>query len=59
MSTKNSPAGHHAIIPSLIVHDAVAALAFYREAFGATETLRLSYPTDASRTRRSPSTARR
>lgn len=44
MPAKPVPDGHHAAIPSLIVHDAVAALAFYRDAFGATETLRLAYP---------------
>ena len=36
--------GPEAIIPTLLVHDATAALAFYRRAFGAEETMRLPYP---------------
>jgi PhnB protein len=38
------PEGWHTAIPSLVVHDATAALAFYGQAFGAVETLRLPYP---------------
>lgn len=44
MSVKPVPDGYHAAIPSLTVHDATAAIAFYIEAFGATETARLTYP---------------
>lgn len=35
------PHGYHSITPSVVVDDAAKALAFYREAFGATETYRL------------------
>ena len=35
------PQGYHSITPSVVVDDAAKALAFYREAFGATETYRL------------------
>lgn len=44
MSVNPIPDGWHGAIPSLVVHDAKAALDFYREAFGATETMRLAYP---------------
>lgn len=35
------PAGYHSLTPYLIVDDATAAIAFYREAFGADELMRL------------------
>lgn len=38
------PEGYHSITPYLIVNDAPKALAFYRDAFGATEVLRLEDP---------------
>lgn len=44
MPVKPATDGHHAAIPTLIVHEATAAIAFYIEAFGATETSRLTYP---------------
>jgi PhnB protein len=36
-----TPSGYHTITAYLIIRDAIAALEFYREAFGATEVLRL------------------
>jgi PhnB protein len=42
MSVNPIPSGYHSVTPYLIVDDAAAAIAFYREAFGATEVLRLS-----------------
>jgi len=41
MSVNPIPSGYHSVTPYLIVDDAAAAIAFYREAFGATEVLRL------------------
>jgi PhnB protein len=41
MSTTHIPAGYHSVTPYIIVHDAAAALDFYRDAFGATELYRL------------------
>ncbi len=38
------PDGFHTATPQLIIRDAARALAFYREAFGATELLRLTDP---------------
>jgi len=38
------PQGCHTAIPYLTVHDCAAALAFYREAFGARELYRLTAP---------------
>ncbi len=35
------PAGYHSLTPYLIVDDATAAIAFYRDAFGAEELMRL------------------
>lgn len=35
------PAGYHSLTPYLIVDNAAAAIAFYREAFGAEELMRL------------------
>lgn len=44
MSTKPIPEGHHTVTPYLTIKNAVAALEFYKEAFGATETFRLMMP---------------
>lgn len=38
------PSDYRSAVPYLIVDGAAAALEFYREAFGAVETLRLAYP---------------
>ena len=38
------PDGYHTLTPYLIVKDAAAALAFYRQAFGAGEVMRLNMP---------------
>ncbi len=44
MTVKPIPDGYHSITPYLIVHDAVAAIDYYKRAFGAIETLRLPMP---------------
>lgn len=44
MAVKPIPDGYHTVTPYLIVRDAERALAFYRQAFGARETLRLEGP---------------
>jgi len=44
MSTKSIPDGFDALIPSLIVRDAAKAIDFYKDVFGATETMRMTYP---------------
>lgn len=44
MSVNPIPAGYHSITPYIIVHDAQAAIEFYKQAFGATEVLRLEGP---------------
>ncbi|MDD2759394.1 MAG: VOC family protein [Methylomonas sp.] len=41
-ATKPIPDGYHSVTPYLTVEDADAALAFYRQAFGASEILRLN-----------------
>ena len=38
------PEGYHTVTPYLIVNDAARALEFYRQAFGATETYRMTDP---------------
>jgi len=38
------PEGHHTVTPSIAVHDAAAALAFYAKAFGAEEIMRMPLP---------------
>jgi PhnB protein len=38
------PAGYHSVTPYLIVHDGAGAIAFYRQAFGATERVRMTRP---------------
>jgi PhnB protein len=44
MTVKPIPDGYHSITPYLIVKDAVDAIAFYQQAFDATEILRLDGP---------------
>lgn len=41
---KPIPDGYHTVTPYLITHDSAAAIEFYKEAFGATEKMRLSGP---------------
>jgi PhnB protein len=41
---KPVPDGYHAVTPYLICADATRAIGFYREAFGATERMRLGAP---------------
>ncbi len=43
MSVKAKPDGYHSITPYLIVNKAAEALAFYKKAFGAEETVRLEH----------------
>ncbi len=38
------PAGYHTVTPHLVVADAAAAIAFYQEAFGAEELIRVPTP---------------
>ena len=42
MSTRWIPKGFHTITPNIIVDDAEQAVAFFKKAFGATETYRLT-----------------
>jgi len=44
MTVAPIPPGHAGVTPYLIVRDAMRAIDFYEQAFGATETLRLLYP---------------
>ena len=44
MSVSTTPDGYHSVTPYLIAKDAHAAIAFYKEAFGATETCKLLMP---------------
>jgi uncharacterized glyoxalase superfamily protein PhnB len=44
MSSFKLPAGYHTITPSLVVRDAVAAIDFYKRAFGAEELGRMAGP---------------
>jgi len=44
MPTSYLPAGYHCVIPYLAVHDAKAALEFYKLAFGAEEVMRFPQP---------------
>jgi PhnB protein len=44
VAIKPIPDGYHTATPYLIVHDAKAALAFYVQAFGAVELMRLEGP---------------
>jgi uncharacterized glyoxalase superfamily protein PhnB len=41
------PDGFHTLAPHLVVHDAVAAIEFYRQAFGAFELFRIASPDGA------------
>ena len=41
---KPIPDGYHTATPYLIVNDAAQAIEFYKEAFGATELLRMAKP---------------
>src|SRR5262245_40192574 len=44
MSAKAIPDGYDALIPSKIVRDAAKAIEFYKDVFGATEVMRMTYP---------------
>jgi PhnB protein len=44
MAVQPIPAGYHSVTPYLIVHDAVRAIEFYKQAFGATELMRFEGP---------------
>ncbi len=44
MAVKPIPEGYHTLTPYLIVRDADKAIAFYQEAFGATELMRMTGP---------------
>jgi PhnB protein len=44
MSVNPIPAGFHTIVPNIILRSVDAAVAFYQQAFGAEEILRLSMP---------------
>lgn len=44
MAVNPIPPGYAGVTPYLIVRDAERALAFYKEVFGAKQTLRLDYP---------------
>ncbi len=44
MSVKQIPDGFHALTPYLVAQDAAAAIEFYKQAFGATETMCLPGP---------------
>jgi PhnB protein len=43
-SSQAVPAGYHSVTPYLAVDDGARALAFYKEAFGATEVMRMPGP---------------
>jgi len=44
MATSPTPESHRGVTPYLVVDDGAAALAFYKKAFGAVETMRLDGP---------------
>src|SRR2546430_13782406 len=44
MPVKPIPDGFHSVTPYLIVHDAAAAIEFYKKALGATELFRMAGP---------------
>lgn len=44
MPVQPVPPGYHTVTPYLVVKDAARAIAFYQQAFGATERLRLAAP---------------
>ena len=43
-SVRSIPEGYHSLTPYLIVNDAAGAIAFYKQAFGATEVMRMPAP---------------
>ena len=44
MAVPTTPAGYHTVTPYLVARDAHAAIAFYKQAFGAEETCKLLMP---------------
>jgi PhnB protein len=44
MAVKPIPEGYHSVTPYLIIHDATAALEFYKKALGAVELMRFPAP---------------
>jgi len=44
MAIKAIPDGYHTLTPNMIVHNATAAIDFYKKAFGAVETVRMPGP---------------
>jgi PhnB protein len=44
MAVSPVPAGYHTVTPYLIINGAARAIEFYKQAFGATEVLRLASP---------------
>lgn len=44
MAVKPIPDGYHTVTPYLIIQDAARAIEFYKQAFGATELMRLAGP---------------
>jgi PhnB protein len=44
MTIQPIPAGHHSVTPYLVIKNAAAALEFYKNAFGATQSYRLNLP---------------
>ena len=44
MAVKPIPAGFHTVTPYLVVHNASAAIDFYKRAFGAREVMRMESP---------------
>jgi PhnB protein len=44
MAVKPIPAGYHSVTPYLIMADAAAAIEFYKQAFNATELMRMEGP---------------
>ncbi|MGH9901367.1 MAG: VOC family protein [Pyrinomonadaceae bacterium] len=43
-TTKTTPEGYHSVTPYLCVSDAASAIEFYKQAFGATELMRMPAP---------------
>ena len=44
MATKSIPEGYHSVTPYLIINGAAGAIDFYKQAFGATELMRMQGP---------------
>ena len=44
MAVKPIPDGYHSVTPYLIVNNGVKALEYYKQAFGATELMRMDGP---------------